>query len=143
MFLNRLSGIFNFVQTFLSDILSQVATIVLKFLLVLIYLFLLLINRDKAIQFLMMYVSEDKKEDTYLVLKKSRKIAYKNLLGRLQVMILLGIMYTITFLAYGLEHAALLILFGVVVTIIPYIGPFISGMMPVLFMVIFGGGYLE
>lgn len=58
-------------------------------------------------------------------------------------MIVLGILYTITFLAYGLEHAALFILFGAVITIIPFIGPLISGMLPVLFMVIFGGGYLE
>lgn len=143
MILNRLSGIFDYVNTFLSGVLSMISTIVIKFLLVLIYVFLLLINRDKFVQFLMMYTSEAKKEETYIIIKKSRRIAFKYLFGRLQVMVLLGIMYTVTFLGFGLEHSLLLILFGVVITIIPYIGPFISGMLPVLFMVLFGGSYVE
>lgn len=143
MLRGRLAEILNFVQTFLSDLLADFTGIILKFLLVLIYMFLLLINRDKFVQFVMMYVPEEKKEETREILGQTQQVAHKYLWGRVQVMLILGVMYTITFFAYDLPHATLLIVFGMVITVIPYIGPFISGMLPVLFMVIFGGSTLE
>lgn len=143
MIKDRLSNIFQFLQGFVSGILSDITGMVLQFLLVLIYVFLLLINRTKFVDFLMKYIPGDKKHETYEILNETGKVAYKYLWGRIQVMFLLGIMYTITFYSYGLEHAPLLIIFGVIITIIPYVGPLISGLLPILFMMIFGGSSFE
>lgn len=140
---DRLSEIMDFAQSLVSGIFTNVTSMILQFMLVLIYVFLLLINRDKFVKFIMKYVSEDKKGETSQILSETKKVAHKYLWGRLQVMLLLGIMYTITFYAYGLPHAFLLILFGVIITIIPYIGPLLSGILPILFMIIFGGSSLE
>ncbi|MDT0687584.1 AI-2E family transporter [Autumnicola psychrophila] len=143
LFQNEMTSIINWIQRFISQVLASVTEILVKFLLVLIYVFLFLINRDKFKQFLMMYISEDKKKETRQILSETKKVAHKYLWGRVQVMILLAILYTIAFTAYGLEHAALLILFGTVITIIPYIGPFISGILPIIFMIVFGGSSVE
>ncbi|UJH92011.1 AI-2E family transporter [Antarcticibacterium sp. 1MA-6-2] len=143
IFQGRLAEILDFVQNFVSNLLADFTGITLKFLLVLIYIFLLLINRDKFVQFIMMYVPKEKKEETREILGQTQKIAHKYLWGRLQVMLLLGVMYTITFFGYDLPHALLLIIFGMVITVIPYVGPFISGLLPILFMIIFGGSTLE
>lgn len=140
---NGITDVLKFLQGVVSGFLAQIGDFLFQFLLTLIYVFLLLINRDKFERFLMMYVSDEKKEETREIIGETQKVAYKYLWGRVQVMLLLGVMYTITFLSYGLEHAWLLIIFGVIITIIPYIGPLLSGVFPILFMIIFGGSSLE
>lgn len=143
MFKNNITGMLQRVQQFLSGILTDLTSGLLKFMLVLIYVFLILLNRNKFVMFIMKYIKNEKKEETRKILSKTKKIAYRYLWGRIQVMGVLGIMYTIAFLAYDLKYAPLLILFGMIITIIPYLGPFLSGLLPILFMIIFGGSSVE
>lgn len=143
MFRDRLAQILQFTQKFLSGILAGALGMVLKFLLILIYVFLFLINRDKFEKYIMEYVDHDQKEEADLILKDTKKVAHKYLWGRIQVMLILGGMYIIAFTSFGLEHTALLVIFGMIITIIPYIGPLISGLLPVLFMIVFGGSTTE
>ena len=58
-------------------------------------------------------------------------------------MALLSLMYFILFTAYDLRYTGLLIIFGALITIIPYIGPFISGLVPILFLIGFAGSPAE
>lgn len=139
---NLLGGI-NFLQSYLTNILSNIIGIILKFLLILIYLFLLLLNRGKFTDFMMMYTADEKKEKTTGILEETEKVANYYLWGRIKVMTLLAIMYLVLFSAYGLEHMGLLVVFGAIITIIPYIGPFFSGFLPVLFMMIFDHTYVD
>ncbi|WP_029036593.1 AI-2E family transporter [Salinimicrobium xinjiangense] len=131
--------ILNVTQSYVSGILAGVTGMLLNFLLVLIFIFLILVNREKFMKFLMMYVAPDRREETRNIISKTRVVAHKYLWGRVQVMIILAAMYLVLFTAYDLRHTGLLILFGALITIIPYIGPFISGTIPILFLVIFGG----
>ena len=52
-------------------------------------------------------------------------------------MLALAVMYYVTFIIFGLPFALLFTLFGALITIIPYIGPLISGLLPVIFALIF------
>lgn len=131
--------ILDLTQTYVSGILAGITGIMLNFLLVIIFMFLLLQNRKKFKKFLMMYVQTENREKAETIISKTSKVAQKYLWGRMQVMAILAIMYLILFTSYDLRHAGLLILFGALITIIPYIGPFISGTIPVLFLIIFGG----
>lgn len=131
--------ILNVTQSYLSNLLAGVMGMLLNFLLVLILMFLLLLNRKKFIKFLMKYIPSEKHEETHTIISQTRKVAHKYLWGRIQVMAILAGMYFILFTAYDLRHTGLLILFGALITIVPYIGPFISGTIPILFMMIFGG----
>ncbi|MDX1653475.1 MAG: AI-2E family transporter [Brumimicrobium sp.] len=143
MFKERLSGLLEELQAYISGVLSDFTDILLSFLLMLIYVFFLLINRDKFADFLMKYVPEKKKKETEKILAKVKTVANRYLWGRVQVMLVLAVMYTITFLAYDLEYSALLIVFGVLITVIPYVGPFLSGIFPVIFMMIFSNSTTE
>jgi predicted PurR-regulated permease PerM len=131
--------ILNVLQTHISNLLLGVTGLALNFLLILILMFLVLLNRDKFHKFLMMYIKSEKEERAVGIITEARKVAYKYLWGRLQVMTILAAMYLILFTAYGLKHSGLLILFGALITIIPYIGPFVSGLLPIIFLIIFGG----
>ncbi len=140
---NSVMEILNFTQSYISGILAKITSILLNFLLVLILMFLVLLNRDKFQEFLMMYVKEDNREETKEIIGKIRKVAHRYLWGRIQVMAILSLMYLVLFTSYDLPHTGLLILFGALITIIPYIGPFISGTVPILFLIIFGGSMPE
>ena len=119
----------SFVSGFFGNVLSTVFT----FFLVLIYVFLLLLYREKIFDFLLMYTSHNKEDSAKETLSRISKVAFHYLWGRAQVMILLGIMFFITFMLFGLPYALLFTLFGAVITIIPYFGPLLSGLLPILF----------
>lgn len=139
----RLSAMMQDIQKYLSGVLTDFTDVLLSFLLMLVYVFLMLVNRDKFGDFIMKYVPEKKQQNAEIVLGKIKRVANRYLWGRFQVMMVLAVMYTITFLAYDLEYAALLIIFGVLVTVIPYLGPFLSGVFPIIFMLIISDSSTE
>jgi len=121
------------VTNFFGDILNTMVS----FLLVLVYMFLLLLYRGKISDFIMMYTRENKKEHINKIVHKISKVVHHYLLGRVKVMFILGIMYYVTFLIFDLPYAILLTIFGALITVIPYIGPLISGILPILFSILF------
>lgn len=139
----RSESILETLENSLTNILGNVLNASLKFLLVLVYLFLLLLYRQKFVDVAMMYVSEEKKENTQQVLYKTSRVVFHYLWGRIKVMSILAAMYLVTFLLFDIRYTILLTIFGALVTIIPYIGPFVSGLLPVLFVIIFGRSFSE
>jgi predicted PurR-regulated permease PerM len=127
-----------FIRNAITGFLEGTLAITVKFLLVLVYLFLLLLNRHHYQRFILMYTREEDKEQTMQVIDRSADVAHHYLWGRLKVMTLLGIAYIITFLAFDVPYAILLTIFGALITIIPYIGPFVSGAAPILIMLVTG-----
>jgi predicted PurR-regulated permease PerM len=133
----RSESFLNTVESELTRFLGNILTTTAAFLISLIYTFLLLYYRDKFSQFVLMYVKPGNEERANSIMVKTNKVVYQYLWGRAQVMILLGILYYITFLIFDIPYAVLLTLFGALVTIIPYLGPFISGLLPILFSIIY------
>ena len=139
----RLFGFLQELQRYISSLLNNIISIIVSFLLMLIYVFLLLIYRDKFYEFFMSFATRMPNIELKAILDESKKVAKKYVWGRIQVMTLLGIMYAITFFFFDLKYSLLLIIFGALITIIPYLGPFISGILPILFMLIFGDSTSE
>jgi predicted PurR-regulated permease PerM len=110
---------------------------VVSFFLVLVYVFLLLLYRQKIVDFLMMYITQNEEGSATDTLSKISKVAFHYLWGRVQVMLLLGVLFFITFILFGLPYALLFTLFGAVITIIPYFGPLLSGLLPILFSLVY------
>lgn len=127
----------------LAQLLGSVLESSLKFLLVLVYLFLFLLNRGKYVQFVLMYVPEEKHSRARNIMNKTSKVIHHYLWGRLKVMSILAVMYIIAFLIFDVRYALLLTVFGALITIIPYIGPFISGVIPICFVIVFGRDFSE
>jgi predicted PurR-regulated permease PerM len=135
--LSRTDQIISRIEGTVTNFLSRVLNTLTGFLFSLIYLFLLLLYRNRIKDFIMMYTSDEKREKIKGILNESTKVVFHYLWGRTQVMSILGIAYYITFLIFGLPYAILLSIFGALITIIPYFGPFISGLLPILFSFIF------
>lgn len=126
-----------------TGLLGNVVTTSLKFLLVLVYIFLLLLYRDKFKNFVMKYVPSEKNERAHSIMSKTSKVVFHYLWGRIKVMSILAVMYLAAFIIFDVPYTILLTIFGALITIIPYIGPFISGLVPICFVIIFGRDFSE
>lgn len=133
----RSDTLFSMLEAKVTNFLGNLLNTFFKFLLVLIYVFLLLLNRHRFVNVVLMYASEDKQEKAKRVMEKTSHVAHHYLWGRIKVMSLLAIMYIIAFIAFDIRYAVLLTAFGALVTIIPYIGPLISGVLPVFVAILF------
>ncbi len=140
---NRSESLVVALEFYLTRILGSIIDTAVKFLLVLIYVFLLLLYRTKFSAFIMMYTNKGKELETGRVLEKIGNVTYQYLWGRVQVMAILAIMYYFTFIIFDIRYAILLTIFGALITVIPYIGPFISGLAPIVFAIIFGKGFYD
>lgn len=140
---DRSEPIINSAEIMATDFLGNLMNTTLNFLIVLVYLFLLLLYRKKFREFIMMYVHPEEDERAKKILRKSGKVVFHYLWGRIKVMTILAAMYLGTFLVFDVRYKILLTLFGALITIIPYIGPLISGLLPVCFVIIFGKSFSE
>lgn len=122
---------------------EELLIVIVNFLLLLVYLFLFLLYRLKFEQVILMYVADKNDDKALNILEQNSKVVHHYLWGRVKVMSLLAIMYIITFWIFNLKYAVLLTLFGALITIIPYLGPFISGLLPIIMYMIFGHNLSE
>lgn len=128
--LNRIGPL---VTKFIGGLLNSL----FSFLLVLIYMFLFLLNRDRIYDFILKYILQDNIKSPKETLKKINKVVFHYLSGRVKVMMILAAMYYIAFLLFGLPYAVLLTIFGSLITLIPYFGAFISSLIPITFSFVF------
>lgn len=135
---SRSETLMGIVESQITNFFGGMLDITFKSLLLFIYVFLFLVYRRKFLKFFtMLYKNDERRENAEVVLSKTSKVVYHYLWGRVKVMSILAIMYYITFSLFDLPHALLLTIFGALVTIIPYIGPLVSGVMPVLFSILY------
>lgn len=134
---NRSENIINTLESGITSFLGNILNTSASFFLVLVYVFLLLYYRNKFSESILMYVKKKNEEEVKEVLQRISKVVYQYLWGRAKVMSILAVMYYITFLIFDIPYALLLTIFGALVTIIPYLGPFISGVIPIIFSFIY------
>jgi len=84
------------------------------------------------------YIPKSEKENGRKVIAQSATVSHHYLWGRIKVMTILGIMYLIAFLAFDIRYAILFTVLGALITVIPYIGPLLSGVLPVAFALLEG-----
>lgn len=134
---NKSESFLDNVETYVTHFISGFVNSLIDLLIVLIYVILFLLYRRRIYDFIMMYIPDEKKKNSNEVFGRINKVVFSYLWGRAQVMALLAIMYYTVFLIFDLPYAILLLIFGTLITIIPYLGPFVSGLMPVIFGFIF------
>lgn len=134
------SGAVSSAGGFLAGILTGTFTFIGSFLLVLVFTFLFLLHREKYESFVVMLYKPEKRKEAEEIISKVSKVAQQYLGGRLISIVFLGILYLIGFTIIGLENAALLAAITAITTFIPYVGPFLGGLVP-FFMAIISGSF--
>jgi predicted PurR-regulated permease PerM len=137
---DQASGAISSAGGFLAGMVTGTFTLIGSFILVLVFTFLFLLQREKYENFVVMLFKEDKRSEAKNMLGKISKVAQQYLGGRLVSIVILAILYVIGFSIIGLKNAALLSAITAVMTFIPYVGPFIGGLLP-FFMAMIDGSY--
>lgn len=98
-----------------------------------VFSFFFLLYRDHLTLFLAgLFPRHDKKKvkEEILIL---RKVVQNYVVGVLKVMVILAILNTSVLLGLGIKHAIFFGVFAAVLNIVPYLGPFIALILPVVF----------
>ncbi|HSJ68222.1 MAG TPA: AI-2E family transporter [Anditalea sp.] len=131
-------GMSSGLQVYVQGILQNLLTTLGHFFLTMVYLFLFLIHRTKFKKVILQYIPKNNQDNGNKVISEAATVSHHYLWGRIKVMTILGIMYLITFLAFDIRYAILFTVLGSIITIIPYIGPLLSGVLPVAFALVEG-----
>ncbi len=122
----------------LTGMVKGVFALVGRFILVLVFTFLFLHQRDKYENFIVMLSRDEKRKVTEEVIHKISKIAHHYLAGRIIAVFIIGIFYIIGFSIIGLKDGVILAALAALVTIIPYVGALLGGLIPFFMSVIDG-----
>ena len=121
----------NNMGTFIKGILTTGMGGLVTLLLVPVYAALFLYNREVFVQFLARLTGSEHRDQLQTVLKEVIDTYFHFIKGMVIVYIIVGVLNSIGLLALGIPHAILFGMLTAVMTIIPYIGIFISALLPI------------
>jgi predicted PurR-regulated permease PerM len=121
--------------SFFTGFLTGLGSLIGGIIIMLVFTFLFLLQRNKYEKFILKLVHEEKKTEATKVIGNIANVAQQYLKGRIISITIQGIFYTLGFLILGLQNAILLAAIAALLSFIPYLGPLIGGMLP-LFMAI-------
>lgn len=114
------------------SLISSMATFVGSTAIALVFCFLFLLHKEKyEAFFLKLFKHQDQKEMSGLISEIAR-VAQQYLTGRALSIVFLFVLYSIALLIIGIKNALLLSAIASILTIIPYIGPILGGLFPLM-----------
>ena len=110
------------------------------FMLMLIYVILLLSQKDRLREFVLRVAPDEQRGVTHQTLNESRNIVQNYLRGYVILIGILATLYSIGFLIIGMDYAILIALLVAVMALIPYIGNIVGGLFAVALVFSSGAG---
>jgi len=132
------SDVFRNAGSFLGEVVRGTFTFIGSLLLVLVFIFLFLMQRNKYENFVVMLYKEEKRNEAKEMIEKIGNVAQQYLAGRLIAACLMGILFLIGFSVIGLKNTVVLSLIVAIMTVIPYVGALIGGLVPFFISIIDG-----
>lgn len=126
------------VTSVLTGMVKRTFTFVGSLFVVVILAFLFLQNRSKFKLFIIKLQKPDKMEETADIIETISQITYHYLGGRLLVVFIIAVLLTTGFLITGLKNAVFIGIIAALVAIIPYVGPLLGGLIPLLMSIVEG-----
>jgi predicted PurR-regulated permease PerM len=114
----------------LKSFAEGVVSLLMSSVLVLIFTFLFLYQREKYEFFFVHLNKHNTPDETKKILGEINKVSQSYLTGRALSVIIFTILFTIGFLIVGLKHAFLMAFIAALLTIVPYIGSIVGGLFP-------------
>lgn len=111
--------------SFLSNLFSSLSTI----LLILVYIFFMLLYRDKFEKAVLKFVRDDQQERGRIILAEISKDAQQYLFGHVILIIIFIILYSVGFSISGMKSAIPTAILISLISIIPYIGTIFGGLL--------------
>ncbi|MBI1226697.1 MAG: AI-2E family transporter [Bacteroidetes bacterium] len=122
-------------SSFFGNGVSTSASFITGFLLTFIYIFLFLLYRSAFKNFILMQSHQTKRESTHSLLENIQKVIQGYLQGLVMVIFILGILNSVGLCVIGIKHPFFWGFLAATLAIIPYIGTFIGGLLPILYAI--------
>jgi predicted PurR-regulated permease PerM len=132
------SDVFNNAGSFLTNFIKNIISFIGSLFVVLVFIFLFLMQRTKYENFVLMLYKEEKRSKAKDMIDRISQVAQQYLTGRLVAACIMGILFLIGFLIVGLKNSVILALIVAIMTIIPYVGALIGGLVPLFISMIDG-----
>jgi len=123
--------------TKVQDVLLTFGNFVFGLTLVIIYIFFLLLYRSRIKLFILSLTNESNHETILSIINKVKQLVLQYLTGLFIALSILGAMNAIGLKILGIEHGIFLGFLAGFLNIIPYIGSFIGGALPVIMALIY------
>lgn len=108
-----------------TGLLGSVGEVLLLF----VYIVLLLAEKKRLKNFVLRRVPKDREEDTRRVLQDSMEVAQRYLKGRVILIFILAVLYGLGFWLLDVDYALVIALLAAVLSIIPFLGNIIGGLL--------------
>jgi len=102
-------------------------------LLVIVFMFFLLLYRDHFVNVMLNIYQNHDQELVRSRIINLRKLLITYIVGVVKVMGILAILNLIAFTSLGIKHAVFFAVIGAILNIIPYVGPFIGALLPMIY----------
>ncbi|HMB41891.1 MAG TPA: AI-2E family transporter [Balneolaceae bacterium] len=126
-------------MTSLTRGLSGAASAITTFFLVPIFMYLILLLRGMLKTFLLMAFGGDngkERERVEVIISKIKILVQRYIAGLLMVITILAILYSTLLTVIGIDHAIFFGSFAAMLNVIPFIGPFLGSILPILYALI-------
>jgi len=128
------------IRSWVVDFMGSLSTGFTQSLLVIVYMFLFMLESKRLKAFILKLTPEKHKNIAHQALRESSEVVNQYLIGRLILIGILSVIYSIGFLIFGLQYAVAVAILAASLSIIPYIGNIIGGLIAVLIALATGGG---
>ncbi|WP_372776683.1 AI-2E family transporter [Mangrovibacterium sp.] len=134
-YVERISnGVFASWESQIGSLFSATTTTVFQLFILPVYTFFLLFYRTKTAHFILRFVE---RKDRFIVVNIMREVSLittRYMGGLLIVVVILAILNTVGLAIIGVPHAMLFGIAAAILNLIPYIGTFVGGIIPILFV---------
>jgi len=114
------------VMSYLFDFITNLITFIASLVLIPFFLFFMLKDGHKLVPFITQIFNEKQSENLRRLLYKIDETLTAFIQGQLIVSFFLGILLFIAYWLIGLNYALTLALFGMIMNVIPFVGPFLA-----------------
>ncbi|NJC27122.1 AI-2E family transporter [Neolewinella antarctica] len=122
------------------SILSATLSTMGDFVLVLVYVILMLAQKQRLRSFIIRLAPDEKRGLAHQTMNEGREVVQKYLRGQLILIATLAALYSAGFLIIGMEYAILIAILVAVMSLIPYLGNILGGLIAVAIAFAGGGG---
>lgn len=129
---SKLFDISNFINKTITSSFSFISGIFM----VIIYTFLFLLYRDSFKKIILLNLTDEKRENASETLKKIQKVIKSYFKGLFFIILIVGTLNSLGLWLFGLEYPILFGFLGALLSIIPYIGTAIGGLIPVSYAIV-------
>ncbi len=135
-FKNSITGLFDNSSKFLQNLVGSTTSTIASIIIMPVYIFFMLLYRDKFKFFLMKIAKNDKKEEMKNLIRAISQVAVKYMGGVSIVVSILMVVNSTAFYFIGLNYALFLGIVAAICNFIPYFGTILGFAIPLIFSVL-------